>query len=75
MVSPRHVGIDSCHLAGLVTLHLIWSGEVILVISVPYAFDQPFREPLLRDGFTFVLSAIGDEELGCALAPDITARV
>ena len=51
------------------TLDPIWSGAVILVISVPYAFDQPFGESLLRDGFTLVSSAIGDEELASKICP------
>ena len=37
-----------------------------------YAFNHPFGKLLLRDGFTLVLSTIGDEELGSSLLPDIT---
>ena len=43
------------------TFHPIWSGEVVLVISVPYACDQPHGESLLRDGFILVLF---NKELG-----------
>ena len=62
-VTPRHVCISDCHLMGLMTLDPIWS-EVILVISVPYAFDKPHGEQLHRDRFALILSAIGNEELG-----------
>ena len=47
----------------------------MLVIRILYAFDQPFGELLLRDGFTLVLSTIGDEELVSALLPDITGSM
>ena len=43
----------------------------MFVITELYAFDQPFGEPLLRDEFTLVLSAVGNKELGSALLPDI----
>ena len=71
-VSPYHINIDDCHLAGLVILDPIWSGEVVFVIRELYAFDQPFEKLLLRDGLTPVSSAVGDKELGRALLPDIT---
>ena len=44
----------------------------MLVIRELYPLDQPLGKPLLRDGFTFVSSAIGDKELVSALLPDIT---
>ena len=44
----------------------------MLVKRELYALDQPLGKLLLRDGFTLVSSAIGDEELGSALLPDIT---
>ena len=50
----------------------IWYGVFVLVIRHLNPFDQPFGKPLLRDGFNFVLSAVGNEELGSALLPDLT---
>ena len=66
-VSPCYISIGNHHLAGLVALDPIWSEEVVLVIGELRAFDQPFGEPLLSDGFNLFLSTIGNEEL-----PDIT---
>ena len=71
-VSLCYISIGDCHLVGLVALDPIWSGEVVLVIRVLHAFDQPFRELLLRDGFTVVLSTVGDGELGSACCLNIT---
>ena len=69
-VSFGHISIGDCHLAGLVTLDPLWSGEVTLVIRELYALDQPLGKPLFRDGFTLVSATICDEELGSTLLPD-----
>ena len=74
-VSPCHINIGDGHLACLVTVYPLWSGEIALVIRELYALDQPLGKPLLRDGFTLVSSIIGDEELGSALLPDITGSL
>ena len=59
---------------GLVTLDPIWC-EVIVLVNIFDTFDQLFGEPLLRDGFALVLSAIGNKELGFAVAPDVAGAV
>ena len=71
-VSPSHDSIGNRHLASLVTLDPLWSGEIMLAIRELYALDQPLGKPLLRDGFTLVSSAIDDEELASTLLPDTT---
>ena len=43
----------------------------IFGVRVFNALHQPFGKPLLGDGFTLALSAIGDKELGSAPLPEI----
>ena len=58
-----------------VALNPIWNGGVIFVISVSYTVNMPFGEPLLRDGFALVSSAIGTENFGHAQMPDVTGSM
>ena len=47
----------------MVTFDTYWGGEFILGVYELNALHQPFRKPLLGDGFTLALSAIGDKEM------------
>ena len=67
----RHISIGDSHLAGVVTFNAYWSGEFILGVRELNALNLTFGKPLLGDGFTLALSAVGDKELGSALLPDV----
>ena len=56
-----HVSICDSHLAGLVALDPIGSGEVMLVVCIFNALDQLAGKLLLGDGFAFT----------CASAPHV----
>ena len=65
------VSIGDSHRTSVVTLDSHWGGEFIFGVRVLNALHQPFGKPLLEDGLTLALSAIGNKELGSALLLEI----